>query len=88
MFRFLRRLILLAIASFLLASGLYSLTDSFSQRWRGFVTGELAKHGVFLDFERLMISPFGGLMAQEVQGVYPDAVGEAGGYLTVNYSKV
>lgn len=67
MFRFLRRLILLIIASFLLASGLYSLTDSFSQRWRGFVTGELAKHGVFLDFERLMISPFGGLMAQEVK---------------------
>jgi hypothetical protein len=29
-----------------------------------------------------------GLMAQEVQGVYPDAIGEAGGYLTVNYSKV
>jgi hypothetical protein len=29
-----------------------------------------------------------GLMAQEVQEVYPDAVGEAGGYLTVNYSKV
>ena len=29
-----------------------------------------------------------GLIAQEVQGVYPDAVGEAGGYLTVNYSKV
>lgn len=29
-----------------------------------------------------------GLMAQEVQGVYPDAVGETGGYLTVNYSKV
>ena len=29
-----------------------------------------------------------GLMAQEVQGVYPDAVGEVGGYLTVNYSKV
>lgn len=29
-----------------------------------------------------------GLMAQEVLGVYPDAVGEAGGYLTVNYSKV
>lgn len=29
-----------------------------------------------------------GLIAQEVQGVYPDAVGEEGGYLTVNYSKV
>ena len=29
-----------------------------------------------------------GLMAQEVQGVYPDAVSESGGYLMVNYSKV
>jgi hypothetical protein len=29
-----------------------------------------------------------GLMAQEVMGVYPEAVGESGGYLTVDYSKV
>jgi hypothetical protein len=29
-----------------------------------------------------------GMMAQEVLGVYPDAVGESGGYLTVDYSKV
>lgn len=29
-----------------------------------------------------------GLMAQEVQGVYPDAVSESSGYLMVNYSKV
>ncbi|MFN7302360.1 MAG: tail fiber domain-containing protein [Bacteroidota bacterium] len=29
-----------------------------------------------------------GLMAQEVQGVYPDAVSESGGYLMVDYSKV
>ena len=29
-----------------------------------------------------------GLMAQEVQGLYPDAVSESGGYLMVNYSKV
>ena len=29
-----------------------------------------------------------GLMAQEVQGMYPDAVSESGGYLMVNYSKV
>ncbi|MBK8040081.1 MAG: hypothetical protein IPK22_23560 [Verrucomicrobiaceae bacterium] len=67
MFRFLRNVILLVIASFLLAAGVYAFTDSFSQRWRGFVTGELAKHGVFLDFDRLMISPFGGLMAREVR---------------------
>lgn len=67
MFRFLRRLILLLIASFVLAVGLYSNSESFSRRWRGFVTGELAKHGVFLDFERLTISPFGGLIAKEVR---------------------
>ncbi len=67
MFRFLRRLLLLLVSSLLLAAGLYSLTDSFSGRWRGFVTGELAKHGVFLDFKRLMISPFGGLVAHEVR---------------------
>lgn len=29
-----------------------------------------------------------GLMAQEVQGIYPDAISESGGYLMVNYSKV
>lgn len=29
-----------------------------------------------------------GLMAQEVLGIYPDAVGQSGGYLTVDYSKV
>ena len=29
-----------------------------------------------------------GLMAHEVQGIYPDAVSESGGYLMVNYSKV
>jgi hypothetical protein len=29
-----------------------------------------------------------GLMAQEVLGVYPDAVGSVGGYYTVDYSRV
>lgn len=29
-----------------------------------------------------------GLMAQEVLGIYPDAVGQSGGYFTVDYSKV
>jgi hypothetical protein len=29
-----------------------------------------------------------GLMAQEVQNVYPEAIGEANGFLTVDYSKV
>jgi hypothetical protein len=29
-----------------------------------------------------------GLMAQEVLGIYPDAVGSVGGYYTVDYSRV
>jgi hypothetical protein len=29
-----------------------------------------------------------GLMAQEVAILYPDAIGESGGYMTVNYGKV
>ena len=67
MFRFLFRLALLILASFLLAAGVYAWTDSFSDRWRTFVTGELSSHGVYLDFKRLTISPFGGLMASEVR---------------------
>jgi hypothetical protein len=29
-----------------------------------------------------------GLMAQEVVNIYPDAIGESGGYMTVDYGKV
>ena len=67
MLRFLFRVVLLIVTSFLLAAGVYAWTDSFSERWRSFVTGELSGHGVYLDFERLTISPFGGLMASEVR---------------------
>lgn len=67
MLRFLRNVLLLVLGSFVLAVGLYTSTDRFSQRWRGFVTGELAKHGVFIDFDRLVISPLGGLVAEEVR---------------------
>ncbi|MBL9132139.1 MAG: hypothetical protein JNG86_13130 [Verrucomicrobiaceae bacterium] len=67
MFRLLRRLLLLVVASFVLAAAVYVFTESFSDRWRGFVTGELAKHGVFLDFKRLTLNPTGGLVAREVR---------------------
>lgn len=67
MFRFLRRLFLFAVASFVLAAGVYLNTDSFVDRWHGFVTGELAQHGVHLDFRHLTINPFGGLVAREVR---------------------
>ncbi|MCB1275881.1 AsmA-like C-terminal region-containing protein [Prosthecobacter sp.] len=67
MFRFLRRLLLFVTASFVLAGGVYLSTESFRERWHGFVTGELAQHGVFLDFDHLTINPFGGLVARGVK---------------------
>lgn len=67
MFRFLGRLLFLACASFVLAGALYLSTSSFQKRWHGFVTGELAQHGVHLEFERLVINPFSGLVARGVR---------------------
>lgn len=72
MFRFLRRVLLFVIASSLLAGGLYLNTTAFRTRWHGFVTGELAQHGVYLDFEQLTVNPFGGLVAVGVK-VFNDA---------------
>ncbi|OYW30201.1 MAG: hypothetical protein B7Z47_03880 [Chthoniobacter sp. 12-60-6] len=72
MFRFLRRLLLFLTTSFLLAGGVYLNTLSFHERWHGFVTGELAQHGVHLNFEHLTVNPFGGLVAKGVK-VFNDA---------------
>ncbi|WP_395737911.1 hypothetical protein [Prosthecobacter sp.] len=72
MLRFLRRLLLFSAASFLLAGSVYLTTASFHERWHGFVTGELAQHGVHLNFEHLTINPFGGLVAEGVK-VFDDA---------------
>lgn len=72
MFRFLRRLLLFLIASSVLAGGIYVNTESFRAQWHGFVTGELARHGVQVDFEHLTINPFGGLVARGVR-VFNDA---------------
>ncbi len=72
MLRFLRRLLLFLVASFVLAGGVYLNTTSFHERWHGFVTGELAQHGVHLNFERLTVNPFGGLVARGVK-VFNDA---------------
>lgn len=67
MIRFLRRLFLFLLTSCLLASAVYLSTNSFRQRWHDFVKGELAQHGVHLDFAHLTINPFGGLVAREVR---------------------
>lgn len=72
MLRFLRRLLLFLVASFMLAGGVYLNTTAFHERWHGFVTGELAQHGVHLNFERLTVNPFGGLVARGVK-VFNDA---------------
>ncbi|MDB6005697.1 MAG: hypothetical protein JWR15_2684, partial [Prosthecobacter sp.] len=72
MFRFLRRLLLFLTTSFVLAGAVYLNTLSFHERWHGFVTGELAQHGVHLNFEHLTVNPFGGLVAQGVK-VFNDA---------------
>ncbi len=72
MLRFLRRLLLFLTTSFVLAGGVYLNTLSFQQRWHGFVIGELAQHGVHLNFEHLTVNPFGGLVAQGVK-VFNDA---------------
>lgn len=72
MLRFLRRLLLFLVASFILAGGVYLNTTAFHERWHGFVTGELAQHGVHLNFERLTVNPFGGLVARGVK-VFNDA---------------
>lgn len=67
MFRFLRRVFFFALTSFLLAAGVYASTESFRQRWHGFVTRELARLGVHVDFESLTLNPFGGLVVREVK---------------------
>lgn len=67
MLRFLRRALLLLAASSMLAGGIYVNTASFRAQWHGFVTGELARHGVQAEFERLTLNPFGGLVARGVR---------------------
>lgn len=72
MFRILRRFLLFVFTSFLLAAGVYLSTDGFRTRWHGFITGELGRMSVHLDFESLTLNPFGGLVARNVR-VYNDA---------------
>lgn len=67
MLRLLKRLLWFSTASFVLAGAVYLSTASFRERWHGFVIGELARHGVHLDFASLTINPFGGLVAREVR---------------------
>ncbi len=62
----------LIIASATLAALVYAGTDAFGRSWREFVIRELAGRGLHLDFQRLILNPFGGILAREVQ-VFSDA---------------
>ncbi|MDZ4290024.1 MAG: AsmA-like C-terminal region-containing protein [Prosthecobacter sp.] len=55
------------LASGLLAGIIYLSTDAFAKTWREFVIAQMAERGLHLDFERLVLNPFGGLVAQEVR---------------------
>lgn len=65
--RFLRRLLKLTIASGLLAAGVYAGSEAFGERWRGYVIARLGERGLHMDFRRLVLDPFGGLMARDVR---------------------
>jgi hypothetical protein len=65
--RFLRRLLKLTIASALLAAALYAGSEAFGERWRAYVIQRLGERGLHMDFRRLVLDPFGGLMARDVR---------------------
>lgn len=65
--RLIRSLFKLCVASALLGGALYAGTESFSRQWRDFIAGQMADRGLYLDFERLRLNPFGGLIARDVR---------------------
>lgn len=67
MMRFFRRLFKMLVASALVAGCLFLSSDDFGRTWRGFVIAQLAERGIHLDFEHLVLNPFGGLVARDVR---------------------
>jgi hypothetical protein len=67
MLGFLRNLFRLLLASAALAAGIYLTSDAFARNWRNFVVRQLAERGLHLEFKRLVLNPFGGLIAREVK---------------------
>lgn len=62
-----RRLFKFCVATAMLGGLLYAGTDSFSRQWRDFIVGQMAERGLHLDFEGLLLNPFGGLIARDVR---------------------
>lgn len=65
--KLIRRLLKLVLASAILGAVVFVCTDAFSRTWRGFVVGQMAKEGLHLDFDRLVLNPFSGIVAREVK---------------------
>jgi hypothetical protein len=66
MLRFFKRLLWLGVLAVVVLLGFYLTTSAFSQRWRLFVIQQLDVRGVYVDFDRLTIDPFRGLVARNV----------------------
>jgi len=65
--RLIRRVFKLCVASALLGGMVYAGSDAFSRHWREFIVGQLAERGLHLEVGRLLLNPFGGLIAREVR---------------------
>lgn len=64
---FFSRLLKLAILGGIVLGGLYLTSETFARRWRDFLVTQLADRGVFLDFRRLTLDPFRGIVARDIR---------------------
>ncbi|TDU64555.1 AsmA-like protein [Prosthecobacter fusiformis] len=65
--KLIRGVIKLCVASAVLSAVIYASSESFSRRWREFIIGQMAERGLHMDLKRLMLNPFGGLIARDVK---------------------
>lgn len=67
MLRLLKRLFWLTLLGGIVWGGIFLSSAAFAQKWRRFVIDEMAGRGVYMQFTRLTIDPFRGLVARDVQ---------------------
>lgn len=67
MLRLLTRLFLLTTLCGVAWGVMFLSSSAFGERWRTFVTEQMAERGVYVRFSRLSIDPFRGLVARDVQ---------------------
>lgn len=64
---FLTRLIKLAVLAGIVVAALYFSSEAFARRWRDFLIGQLSERGMHLDFRKLTIDPFRGIVARDIR---------------------